>query len=80
MFLGGACGGGVVTANIVGVTKFGAAAFSSVFVAAQLAAACAFDLAWPFGLFAPVAPSPQRLVGLFLAVVAAVVFQLAPVA
>jgi transporter family-2 protein len=79
-YLGGVCGGLVVTANVLGVARFGAAGYMSCFVSAQLVVAFAYDFAGSFGFVRPTAPTPARAAGLALAVAAAVAFQLAPYA
>jgi len=77
MWLGGLCGAFLVTSNVVGVPLIGAAAYSALFVSAQLTTAFLFD---SFGAmnFAVVQISARRVAGVVLASLAAVAYQVAP--
>jgi len=74
MFLGGACGGALVTCNAVGIPILGAAAFTTLFLSTQLVAAVICDATGAFGM--PSKPiTPLRLIGVLVAVCGAGLFQ-----
>jgi len=77
MWTGGICGVVLGTCNAVGIGILGAAAYVTLFLAAQLTAAFTFDTIGAFG-FNAVEPSPQRVCGFLLAIVAAITYQLQP--
>jgi len=74
MFCGGLCGGALVTCNCVGIPILGAAAFTTVFLATQLVTAVMCDSLGAFN-FASKEVSPQRLVGVFIAIMGAGLYQ-----
>ena len=101
----GLCGVFLVTSNVVGVPRIGAAGFSAIFVAAQLVTAFVYDSVGAFDFQVRVArasnrvssllhpsvlacntpcasqvvtPTGRRVVGLLLAMAAAVLYQIAP--
>lgn len=77
IYTGGAAGAFVVTANVIGVPRLGAAAYVTLFVASQLCTALVFDSAGAFG-FDEIAASARRVAGVLLAVFSAALFQAAP--
>lgn len=74
MFIGGACGATLVTCNAIGIPILGAAAFTTMFLATQLVTAVICDAFGAFN-FEPKQVSPQRIIGVSMAVVAAVLYQ-----
>ena len=62
LWFGGLCGAYIVSANCAAVPIVGTASYSTVFIAAQLAAALLFDAIGAFN-FEPLAPTPRRAVG-----------------
>ena len=77
MWTGGSCGVAVVSGFVIGVPRLGAAAYTAIFIAAQLATALVFDAIGAFG-FDPIAPTGRRVGGVLLGVGAAVAVQLEP--
>ncbi|KAL1511819.1 hypothetical protein AB1Y20_005105 [Prymnesium parvum] len=77
MWVGGLCGAFLVTSNVIGVPRIGAAAYSAIFVASQLMTAFIFDSVGAMN-FDVVELSAQRVTGVCLAIVAAVVYQVQP--
>eukprot|EP01065_Artemidia_motanka_P049986 TRINITY_DN8447_c0_g1_i1.p1 TRINITY_DN8447_c0_g1~~TRINITY_DN8447_c0_g1_i1.p1 ORF type:complete len:440 (+),score=23.81 TRINITY_DN8447_c0_g1_i1:61-1380(+) len=75
MWSGGFCGAVLVTANVYGIPRLGAAAFTTVFIAAQLLTALVLDSVGAFGVD-KVTPGAQRLAGVLLAVAAAGAYQI----
>eukprot|EP01062_Namystynia_karyoxenos_P035626 TRINITY_DN26057_c0_g1_i1.p2 TRINITY_DN26057_c0_g1~~TRINITY_DN26057_c0_g1_i1.p2 ORF type:complete len:275 (+),score=63.12 TRINITY_DN26057_c0_g1_i1:451-1275(+) len=77
MWTGGICGATLVTANVIGVPRLGAAAYMAIFIASQLATAFVLDAVGAMG-FKKVEPTAQRVCGTLLAAAAAAVYQLPP--
>mmetsp|Transcript_15901 Transcript_15901/g.31060 ORF Transcript_15901/g.31060 Transcript_15901/m.31060 type:complete len:410 (-) Transcript_15901:198-1427(-) len=77
MWLGGFCGCAVVAGMVLGVPAIGAAAYSALFIAAQLVTAFVFDALGAFG-FARKSVTARRAIGVCISVAAAVSYQLAP--
>eukprot|EP00931_Biecheleriopsis_adriatica_P073938 TRINITY_DN48138_c0_g1_i1.p1 TRINITY_DN48138_c0_g1~~TRINITY_DN48138_c0_g1_i1.p1 ORF type:complete len:619 (-),score=105.07 TRINITY_DN48138_c0_g1_i1:7-1809(-) len=75
MFLGGMCGSVSVFAHVFGIPKLGAAAFTCVFIAAQVVTAMTYDAAGAFSM-EPRPTELRRVAGAVLAVGAAVLYQL----
>lgn len=75
MWTGGILGGTLVTCNVVGVSIIGAAAYTVISLASQLATAFVLDLIGAFG-FTAIAFSFRRALGVGLAIAAAVFFQM----
>jgi len=75
MWTGGILGGTLVTCNVVGVSIIGAAAYTVISLASQLATAFVLDLIGAFG-FTAIAFSVRRALGVGLAIAAAVLFQM----
>eukprot|EP00756_Hemistasia_phaeocysticola_P039199 Hpha_TRINITY_DN16802_c0_g2::TRINITY_DN16802_c0_g2_i1::g.151028::m.151028/K09936/TC.BAT2; bacterial/archaeal transporter family-2 protein len=74
MWTGGMCGALMVTANMIGIPRLGAAQYTTIFIAAQLLTAFVLDWIGAFGL-KQVEPTTQRVCGIALAVSAAVAYQ-----
>lgn len=77
MWTGGLCGAFIVTGNVIGVPRIGAAAYTAVFVACQLATAFVYDSIGAFE-FDTIHPTGRRIAGVLLATASAVAYQLAP--
>ena len=75
LWFGGLCGAYIVSANCAAVPIVGTASYSTVFIAAQLAAALLFDAIGAFN-FQPLAPTPRRAVGAVLSIGAAAAYTL----
>ena len=75
LWFGGLCGAYIVSANCAAVPIVGTASYSTVFIAAQLAAALLFDEIGAFN-FQPLAPTPRRAVGAVLSIGAAAAYTL----
>ena len=75
LWFGGLCGAYIVSANCAAVPIVGTASYSTVFIAAQLAAALLFDAIGAFN-FTPLAPTPRRAVGAVLSIGAAAAYTL----
>ena len=65
MWIGGSCGVAVVSGFVIGVPRLGAAAYTAIFIATQLATALVFDAIGAFG-FDPIAPTGRRVGGVLL--------------
>lgn len=74
MWLGGAVGCTLVTCNVLGVPKLGAAGFTTLFLAGQLVTALLFDALGAFG-FPVKSPTPSSIAGTLLAVCGAMLYQ-----
>mmetsp|Transcript_64343 Transcript_64343/g.119605 ORF Transcript_64343/g.119605 Transcript_64343/m.119605 type:complete len:384 (-) Transcript_64343:221-1372(-) len=77
MWTGGMLGATLVTCNVVAVPILGAAAFVTIFLAAQLTTAFVYDTIGAFG-FDALDISMMRVAGVTLSVLASAVFNLAP--
>jgi transporter family-2 protein len=76
MWLGGACGGVLVTCNAYGIPILGASAFSVLFLSAQLVTALIYDATGVWPGFETKPATATRLAGVALALLSAGAYQL----